>query len=840
LSSRGRRGSRAAKLAMRLNPTQKKLSRRQRLVKTLGSLVGIKVEKTRAVMPTYVFETEPVVRRPAFDYISLFEVATTSWPLRRAFRAIVQECMRNRWDIKPRFKWKCKNEECSKEFDTTPKDEKCDSCNGDLRKPDPKQEQMFRELLRAPNDEYNFDDFVRSSIFYDLSLDDWYWSFTWLRKPRTKAGLTVLDEDTKKPVYDYTPKMMYVEDSRFVFPIADSWGRLGSTQYFCPVCYDKPEHMGQDVFEDFKGETQEFINEQVCKECGGPLTETAYVQEIGGAIRARWGKNEIIHGSSSRVIPQLFGNSKIITVWTIVQTILAMDGYNWEVFSEGKVGSIIGFPGEDDIEVAARKASIEEEIKKLDTEDIQTGRMMTSKKIRTLMIGIKKGEELKRLSIMEDHKAMQSVEFYRMYIEAICGVYGVTPSFVSIPSTAGRSPRMEIEVQNRTTQDHQSNFADLFNDELLAKFKITDWILVFNAVEERDEFREMQTIHTKLAAALTGLRCNFKVEIDETGELHVIGKGSLPEVGGLGSRASETPRPMEGKPGATVEGAPRTSQGEHFMLTEKGTAGLPISWESLTQIRLGSSVFMLEQDQDEVFISWNATEIQDTRTPILNVGKALSNYLSIVLNWIGTRILSGVEGFNKEDYNVMCDGITQGFRRDFDTTVPMLVMLANYFENLGQANLAEKIDNLRRRWMNLELSRIVPPSQGTTEGSGEMPETALLSSKSKAAKPMAKAPYGITYEEERLADNLNKIVKWAVKQVKGGRTKKSIKAKAKLKAKRLIEKSYEAVHRRGIKHAQIRTKQKNITLSKEQIRRLEDFKAIALRDFVEILGDRLG
>ena len=116
-------------------------------------------------------------------------------------------------------------------------------CGGELRAPSEEELRRFEELLEQPNRDYHFDDLVRSSIYYDLALDDWYWGIAFRRRPKV-----VSDEETGEmkivlkngqPVLEKEAAELYVEDARFIFPIADKYGHLGGYEYFCPRCYDK-------------------------------------------------------------------------------------------------------------------------------------------------------------------------------------------------------------------------------------------------------------------------------------------------------------------------------------------------------------------------------------------------------------------------------------------------------------------------------------------------------------------------------------------------------------------------------------------------------------------------
>lgn len=820
-------------------------SRREKALSILGSLVGVKIEKTTPVLPSFVFEPEPQIRYPVYDYINLFEVATTSWPLRRAFRAIIQECVRNRWTVKPAFKWKC--DKCGKTYDHTPKENqlkegekpKCevDGCGADLRLPSEGQARIMDQLLKRPNGDYHFDDFVKSSIFYDLSLDDWYWGMAFKRVPKTEGGKVVVQD--KRVVYEKVPREIFVEDARFIFPVADEFGHLGGYEWFCPECYDKQpgDQPVVAIRQDMSlADRQKAL---ICPMCGETMEQTAYVQEIGGMVTARFTKNELIHGSSSRVAPALFGNSKIISVWKIVQTVLAMDDYNWEVYSTGKVGSIIGFPGEDQLEVDEKKKAIEEEIKALDRQDIQSGRFKSSKKIRTLMLGLKRDQQPIRIPIMEDMKAMQSIEFYRLYMEAIAGVYGVTPEFVSTTDVAGGGTKLKIDVQNRTTQEHQAGFADLFNDDLLPKFGITDWIFVFNPIEGRDQLRDSQTEHTKAATAMTWAQAGFDVSLGPGRELIVTGKANIPKVQEP-SRAGEAPRSMAGKPEFWQGGEPTRTGGERLELRKPSeyAVRLPISWYSMSQIRIFDRVYALNNDKDEVYVMMNLHEVAETRTSAVNLNYAVANLLDVALDYVEEK-LEGKKGFNRKDFKAGKKKIVLGFRRAFEPEI--LIELSTYLDNIGQEVLAEKFDNLRMRFEQVRPKTLeIPEEPMSSTASGEMLEALEPSPPNLEQKSLvqARAPFGVVAEEETLFKAFKLIIKWAQEEVGKGENKEKVIHEALIKAKGTLDSSYEELIKRAIEHSQRRTR-KTAVLSPEELRRINAYKENSLNDFDRILRDSL-
>ena len=455
------------------------------------------VKSERAPIAEWTLEPTPAIREPKWNYETLVELAKTNWVVRMVLRAITQEALGPRWNIKPTFKRKCTSIKCGAEYDKEV--EICEVCEAETCKPSEAQYQKLERLLEKPNRDYGFEEILRSTIFFDQVLDDWYLSVTYQ---------TLEVNGVKKKV----ASEIYAEDSRYIRIVADEKGHLGGKEWFCPTCYTPDTY-----------HTPSTSAEAFCPKCRGPLSRTAYVHQVGGAVKARFAADEIIHGSSSRVLPELYGSPKLVSVWKILQIMKVMDDYNWETYSEGKVGSLVLFPGYGQNEVDAISARIESDVTKKDAADITTGIRTGRKKIRTLFLGAKETPSV--VKVMEDLKQMQSVEHYKLFRDAVCAVYGVTPVFVSVIESgrAGNNPRMQIDVQNRTTREVQANKEDVINNLLLPKFEITDWYFAFNQIEAEDELRVKEVERTKAETARIYLESGFQVEFDEFGELKISG-----------------------------------------------------------------------------------------------------------------------------------------------------------------------------------------------------------------------------------------------------------------------------------------------------------------------------
>jgi hypothetical protein len=224
----------------------------------------------------------------------------------------------------------------------------------------------------------------------------------------------------------------------------------------------------------------------------------------------------------------------MVSVIKLSRIIEAMDEYNLGVYSEGKVGSLITFPGMDQGNVDNMLAEADRALQERENQELKSGKLQAKKKIRTVVLGVPQAPV--RLPVLEDLAAMQSKDFYDECVEKICALYGVTPVFVSIIESgkSGANPRMQIDVQNRTTREIQSTFEDLMNQKVYPVFKITDWLFQFEEIEQRDEMREAQIEQTKSVTALNWRQAGFNVTLDEDGKLVVStpqGQGVAPPQG---------------------------------------------------------------------------------------------------------------------------------------------------------------------------------------------------------------------------------------------------------------------------------------------------------------------
>jgi len=147
--------------------TPTNLTYRQRIAEMIG---GFRIKKTSTLLPEYIYQPRPKIRKPQVDYEVAWDLFNRSWIMRQISRAIIGEVMTPEINLLPRFKAKCMK--CKREYQT--KVEGCECGSNNLRKPKESQRKKAEKLIRNPNPQYSFKDLLRSLLQYLIGLDDFY------------------------------------------------------------------------------------------------------------------------------------------------------------------------------------------------------------------------------------------------------------------------------------------------------------------------------------------------------------------------------------------------------------------------------------------------------------------------------------------------------------------------------------------------------------------------------------------------------------------------------------------------------------------------------------------
>ncbi len=430
---------------------------------------------------------------PFWNYESLVAWAKGNEVLRTVHEAIIKEVTRNRWIVKPKWIRRCPM--CGNEFQGEV--EKCPDCkhsNGvsvATVKPDIKQKHVLKAFLDDPNPDDEMIDIVVSTLRYMLSVDDWYLSL----------------QDAQGDPFTGSPFTIYVEDSVYMRVCADKFGRIGNREIFCIEDREHPDRVIPP-------------GQQCPEHPGSELKETAYIYK-DGSIKARFAKDEILHGVPDAWKPSLYGFSKEISCLRIVMSIAAMNQFNFDNYSEGKLGNVLVFQGMPQAQADDLAQAVERQ-KNMPKYDVNTGKWII-KKLRTLFLGSPEG--VTNVPAMPESEKMQSLDWWKLWREIVCAVYGVTPVFTGVVESGktGNNPRMQIDVQNNTTEYYQKAFAEPFNNVVVPRLGVTDWVFEFNPVEEKDEMQDVTVLQAKLTAMQTAISMGMKAELTDEKEVKITG-----------------------------------------------------------------------------------------------------------------------------------------------------------------------------------------------------------------------------------------------------------------------------------------------------------------------------
>ena len=496
---------------------------------------AVDVEKARRGIVTqqYIETVDKLVQQP-WPYLLLKNYANRHPFLRIVHGAIIREVVRNRWDAKEKFAKKCVT--CGRLFDEPVAI--CPDCGdkGFLRDPNPQEKKRLEAFLKDPNRDDEMVDIFKSLMKDNLAVDDW-----WLSVKNIGANQWVI----------------YNEDAAEMFIAADKKGRLGNGVYFCPDCW-VPEQNEKTYPKKISH----------CPQCDGLLKETAYVQKVAGIIKARFGRDEIIHGNSDPWLPQQYGNSKVVAVLTELRSALAMSNYNFGIYSKGHIDKLIFLKGEEQSKADEIANAAKEQTDKI-TIDALTGRI--GREVSgSLWIGTREGGEIH--DVMPDPEKMQSLDWYEFWFVKITGgIYGVQPVMMNAPTRGpgGYFQRMQVVVQNDRTREDQAMIEDAVNEQLLPKMGIHDWLFKFNEIEPRNELEEAQIWQAKIAAGTLAVEAGLKAELTDEGDLKVSGKFVKPEMSSqatayLMPKPPKAPVPKQQQPFAMD----KTKKGKSWLVTE--------------------------------------------------------------------------------------------------------------------------------------------------------------------------------------------------------------------------------------------------------------------------------
>jgi hypothetical protein len=233
----------------------------------------------------------------------------------------------------------------------------------------------------------------------------------------------------------------------------------------------------------------------------------------------------MLHGKLDPNLPSVYGLSREISILTTLKTLDAMDGFNFDNYSEGKLGNILVFEGlnQEDVNNLAQKAK---DRQNKPERNPNTGQWFI-KKLKTLFLGSGGKGGVTNVPAMPESEKMQSLDWWKLWRETVCSAYGVQDVAAGAlqEGTTGQNPRMKIDINNNTTEDYQHAWTDPFNNVVVMQaLGVTDWVYEFNPVEEKDEAQDTAILQAKLTAIQTAISLGFDAELTDEQEVKISGK----------------------------------------------------------------------------------------------------------------------------------------------------------------------------------------------------------------------------------------------------------------------------------------------------------------------------
>lgn len=427
------------------------------------------------------------VSEPKFSLISkekILKYCDYSPLVQPIHNAIIREVTKAGWTIKPLFNSKCSK--CDQIYDKTLDSDKC-KCGGQILGPDLGQKKKLESFIDNPNPDIDLYSIIRSALKWELSIDDYYLSLSYIRQ-NDRGKFFIMDE----------PQALCVENPLLIGKVKrgdSNWS------YFCPIC----NILEEEYLSDSKGK---------CPKHRIELWETAYILYSGSSIRRRYSKKEIIEGHFNRRLPDDYGTPIIQACINQIEAALNLDLLNRDTFEKGTLAKIFAFEGYTQEEVASLEQAIASMAEK---------RKSIGSKLFNLFLGNSKGK-IEIHDVLSDPSKLQALEWHRYYRDMLLSNYGVTPVFAGTVESgkAGNNPMLQIDVMANTTKAWMRTISEPINTILLSALGITDWYFDFDEIERED--RKELALVQKLKAETVAIYRNsgLEVEIAEDGSINPI------------------------------------------------------------------------------------------------------------------------------------------------------------------------------------------------------------------------------------------------------------------------------------------------------------------------------
>ena len=467
-----------------------------------------------------------------------YELAESVADVRAVLQDIVREVFRNGIKVKPMFKFRCGD--CLKEYQNIPYAEfvpleqagydpqkqkmRCDDCGNtdDWDKPDPKNRIILETFAKDPinRNDQNLTDILKG-VERDLDIIDG--SYTLVSRDYVIETLSTPDPvtgATKRASLD-VDKSKISEilriDPRTVGIIANNSDEIGFSienvpQYICP---------------DMK-HRQEMLKNPVCPKCGiEAFSAFLSTNAIPNGLPNNAGENHVMIYARHEVIwipgkyvpGPLFGKPPIDALWKKIFSLMYQDEYMWKYFDKDRPAKGLLLIGSKNPESAT--AFQERQRQGADVEPYSPRALiLKTDDVKKAVQYIDLTPNLKELELLDLRKELRQM---------ILAMYGLQPLYLGeAQKGALGNESLQVTLSNRAMKDNQVFLNEKFLKKLTDMFKIDDWKIVLEDVEELDKLRTLQVKGEEIKNAQILFAMAFDVQFDGNGEL-IISQKPNPE-----------------------------------------------------------------------------------------------------------------------------------------------------------------------------------------------------------------------------------------------------------------------------------------------------------------------
>ena len=409
----------------------------------------------------------------------IFNIAKQSTIVRTCTTQLKQEIFRRGYTWQEAFVMQCNN--CGNTHQTPV--EQCIECEStDLRKPDKNQlkyaksfleqyvnksEQLFIDVLKEMEDDLNI-------------IDDAY--------------LVMVKEyylDNNNSIKMHRIKEVYRGDPVSFHLYTDEIGQRGVKGFTCLKHRNVIEHEPH----------------KTCEICNSALFPVHYVNRVKGEEQY-FIEGEVLH--FSKYSPsRLYGISPIVTLWSNVTTLMAMENYVNSSYSKARLPRGL---------LAVQTRNIDS--MKSFWRGVKEKMEQDPHFIPVMGIEAENGKgSVEWVKFMDSLKEMDYIAVKEDLRDRIAAFYGVSKIFMADNSASGglNNEGMQILVTNRAVEMAQTIWNNYVFPFMTKEFGITDWVLKLPPSEEEDEIAKLRKreIEVNVAGAIKNL--GFEVDMDDEG-----------------------------------------------------------------------------------------------------------------------------------------------------------------------------------------------------------------------------------------------------------------------------------------------------------------------------------